>query len=103
MLTCLSFEVVDEIESAESLQFTFTTIRDATEDFSEKNMLGQDDIEHLISHAWRNWREGTAQDIIDPVLSSGSTTEMMRCITSGYYVFKKMQLTGRQWLQWLLC
>ncbi|KAJ6728728.1 CYSTEINE-RICH RECEPTOR-KINASE-LIKE PROTEIN [Salix koriyanagi] len=25
-----------------------------------------DDIEHLISHAWKNWREGTAQDIIDP-------------------------------------
>ena len=41
MLTCLSFEVVDEIKSAESLQFTFTTIRDATKDFSEKNMVGQ--------------------------------------------------------------
>uniref|UniRef100_A0A6N2NDK8 Protein kinase domain-containing protein n=1 Tax=Salix viminalis TaxID=40686 RepID=A0A6N2NDK8_SALVM len=29
-----------------------------------------DDIEHLMSHAWKNWREGTAQNIIDPVLSN---------------------------------
>ncbi|KAJ6292684.1 hypothetical protein OIU78_024794 [Salix suchowensis] len=42
-----------------------------------------DHIEHLLSHAWRNWREGTAQAIIDPVLSSGSSTEMMRCIHIG--------------------
>ncbi|KAF9672467.1 hypothetical protein SADUNF_Sadunf11G0044700 [Salix dunnii] len=42
-----------------------------------------DHMEHLLSHAWRNWREGTAQAIIDPVLSSGSTTEMMRCIHIG--------------------
>ncbi|KAJ6893273.1 receptor-like protein kinase [Populus alba x Populus x berolinensis] len=41
------------------------------------------DIEHLMSHAWRKWREGTAQDMIDPVLSSGSATEMMRCIHIG--------------------
>ena len=41
MLTYLSFEAVDEIESAESLQFAFNTIRDAIEDFSEENMLGQ--------------------------------------------------------------
>uniref|UniRef100_A0A6N2NAY6 Protein kinase domain-containing protein n=1 Tax=Salix viminalis TaxID=40686 RepID=A0A6N2NAY6_SALVM len=42
-----------------------------------------DDIEHLMSHAWKNWREGTAQNIIDPVLSNGSATEMMRCIHIG--------------------
>ena len=30
-----------------------------------------------------NWREGTAQNIIDPVLSNGSATEMMRCIHIG--------------------
>ncbi|KAF9672191.1 hypothetical protein SADUNF_Sadunf11G0015000 [Salix dunnii] len=121
-LTCLIFKALDDIESVESLQFVFNTIRDATENFSEKNRLGQggfgavykwlygsrvctartllgqarqivtgkknsfrngDDIEHLISHAWKNWREGTAQDIIDPVLSNGSITEMMRCIHIG--------------------
>uniref|UniRef100_A0A6N2NAZ6 Protein kinase domain-containing protein n=1 Tax=Salix viminalis TaxID=40686 RepID=A0A6N2NAZ6_SALVM len=42
-----------------------------------------DDIEHLMSHAWKNWREGTAQNIIDPVLSNGSATEIMRCIHIG--------------------
>ncbi|KAJ6725305.1 CYSTEINE-RICH RECEPTOR-LIKE PROTEIN KINASE 29 [Salix viminalis] len=36
-----------------------------------------------MSHAWKNWREGTAQNIIDPVLSNGSATEMMRCIHIG--------------------
>lgn len=41
MLTCSTFEAGDEIESAESLQFAFSTIRDATEDFPEKNKLGQ--------------------------------------------------------------
>ncbi|KAF9672189.1 hypothetical protein SADUNF_Sadunf11G0014800 [Salix dunnii] len=42
-----------------------------------------DDIEHLMSHAWRNWREGTAQNIIDPVLSNGSAAEMIRYIHIG--------------------
>ncbi|KAB5534153.1 hypothetical protein DKX38_017239 [Salix brachista] len=42
-----------------------------------------DHIEHLLSHAWRNWREGTAQAIIDPVLSNGSAIEMTRCIHIG--------------------
>ncbi|KAJ6333382.1 hypothetical protein OIU77_009284, partial [Salix suchowensis] len=34
-------EIVNNIEGAESLQFAFSTIQDATEDFSEKNRLGQ--------------------------------------------------------------
>ena len=32
---------VDEIGSVESLQFDFSTIRAATDDFSEANKLGQ--------------------------------------------------------------
>ncbi|KAJ6728452.1 RECEPTOR-LIKE SERINE/THREONINE-PROTEIN KINASE SD1-8 [Salix koriyanagi] len=75
-------EIANKIESAESLQFTFSTIQDATEDFSEKNRLGQGGF-GVVYKAWRNWREGTAQAIIDPVLSSGLTTEMMRCINIG--------------------
>nr|XP_034892309.1 putative receptor-like protein kinase At4g00960 [Populus alba] len=42
-----------------------------------------DDIEHLTSHTWRRWREGTALDLIDPILRNGSTAEMMRCIHIG--------------------
>lgn len=33
--------------------------------------------------AWKNWRGNTASNIIDPLLSSGSRTEMMRCINIG--------------------
>ncbi|GAB2272929.1 hypothetical protein Dimus_007744 [Dionaea muscipula] len=43
-----------------------------------------DDIEDLITYVWRNWREGTALSVVDPMLSSsGSGTEMMRCIHIG--------------------
>ncbi|KEH43957.1 cysteine-rich receptor-kinase-like protein [Medicago truncatula] len=36
--------------------------------------------EDLLSFAWRNWREGTITNIIDPSLSNGSRNEIMRCI-----------------------
>ncbi|CAJ2630362.1 unnamed protein product [Trifolium pratense] len=39
--------------------------------------------EDLLSFAWRNWREGTIIDIIDPSLNNGSQNEMMRCIHIG--------------------
>jgi hypothetical protein len=41
VLTCPSCEAVDEIISAESLQFDFATIRVATKNFSDANKLGQ--------------------------------------------------------------
>ncbi|KAK7269965.1 hypothetical protein RIF29_22790 [Crotalaria pallida] len=44
---------------------------------------GGEYVEHLISFAWRNWREGTASNIIDPTLSINSTDEVMRCIHIG--------------------
>ncbi|KAL9355652.1 hypothetical protein Peur_053622 [Populus x canadensis] len=40
-------------------------------------------VEDLLSYAWRNWREGTGLNVIDPALSTGSRTEMMRCIHIG--------------------
>lgn len=33
--------------------------------------------------AWKNWREGTPLNIIDPTLVDGSRDEMMRCIHIG--------------------
>ncbi|RDX66172.1 Cysteine-rich receptor-like protein kinase 26, partial [Mucuna pruriens] len=39
--------------------------------------------EDLISFAWKNWREGTASNLIDPTLNTGSTNEIMRCIHIG--------------------
>ncbi|KAH0718080.1 hypothetical protein KY285_014111 [Solanum tuberosum] len=39
-------------------------------------------MEDLLSYAWRNWREGTAINLIDPILtgSSGLVPDIMRCI-----------------------
>jgi len=33
--------------------------------------------------AWRNWREGTVTNIMDPTLENGSQNEMIRCIDIG--------------------
>ncbi|KAL4368018.1 hypothetical protein GQ457_05G030110 [Hibiscus cannabinus] len=40
-------------------------------------------VEDLISSAWKYWRQGTALNIIDPILRDGSRNEMMRCIHIG--------------------
>ncbi|GKV51942.1 hypothetical protein SLEP1_g58555 [Rubroshorea leprosula] len=42
-----------------------------------------ENTEDLLSYAWRNWREGTGLNLIDPILRNGSTAEMMRCIHIG--------------------
>ncbi|XP_030451971.2 cysteine-rich receptor-like protein kinase 10 [Syzygium oleosum] len=42
-----------------------------------------DDIEALIGYVWKNWREGSISNIIDPSISSGSSTEIARCIHIG--------------------
>ncbi|WJX14855.1 hypothetical protein P8452_05062 [Trifolium repens] len=41
------------------------------------------DIEYLLSYAWRCWREGKATNIIDPSLNNISANEIMRCIHIG--------------------
>ncbi|GAB4831018.1 hypothetical protein Ancab_005033 [Ancistrocladus abbreviatus] len=50
----------------------------------QKNSVfqGADHAESLITNVWRNWREGTALNVIDPLLA-GSRTEIMRCIHIG--------------------
>ncbi|KAK7343552.1 hypothetical protein VNO77_12362 [Canavalia gladiata] len=40
-------------------------------------------VEDLISFAWKSWREGTASNLIDPTLNTGSRNEIMRCIHIG--------------------
>ncbi|KAL4628734.1 hypothetical protein ACB092_05G260400 [Castanea dentata] len=42
-----------------------------------------ENVEDLLSYAWKNWREGTASHIIDPTLRHSSITEIMRCIHIG--------------------
>ncbi|GLT51918.1 hypothetical protein SLA2020_252900 [Shorea laevis] len=43
----------------------------------------EDNATNLTSVAWRNWREGTPLNIMDPNLSEDSTTEILRCIHIG--------------------
>ena len=33
--------------------------------------------------AWKNWKDGTTSNLIDPTLKDVSTTEIMRCIHIG--------------------
>ncbi|KAK4491956.1 hypothetical protein RD792_002740, partial [Penstemon davidsonii] len=44
-----------------------------------------ENIEDLISSAWKNWRDGMAANLIDPVLrgSSGVPRDILRCIHIG--------------------
>ncbi|KAK3431818.1 hypothetical protein EUGRSUZ_E03582 [Eucalyptus grandis] len=42
-----------------------------------------DDTEVLISYVWKNWKEGSLSNIINPSLTSGSSNEIARCIHIG--------------------
>ncbi|XVF24081.1 hypothetical protein REPUB_Repub13aG0096400 [Reevesia pubescens] len=42
-----------------------------------------DNVEDLLSYAWKNWREGTTLNLIDPCLKVSSKAEMTRCIHIG--------------------
>ncbi|XP_048438366.1 cysteine-rich receptor-like protein kinase 44 [Pyrus x bretschneideri] len=42
-----------------------------------------ENVEDLLSYAWKCWREGTASNLIDPTLTNGSRNEIMRCIHIG--------------------
>ncbi|KAI5330974.1 hypothetical protein L3X38_021100 [Prunus dulcis] len=43
----------------------------------------RDNEEDLLSYAWRNWRNDTVANIMDPKLTTGLGIEMMRCIHIG--------------------
>ncbi|CAL9015251.1 unnamed protein product [Prunus brigantina] len=43
---------------------------------------GENEVD-LLTYAWRNWREDTIENIIDPVLTASSRIETMRCIHIG--------------------
>uniref|UniRef100_A0A803N940 Uncharacterized protein n=1 Tax=Chenopodium quinoa TaxID=63459 RepID=A0A803N940_CHEQI len=43
----------------------------------------EDNQENLLSFAWRNWTEGNASNLVDPVIQPGSSTEILRCIHIG--------------------
>ncbi|XP_048132153.1 cysteine-rich receptor-like protein kinase 29, partial [Rhodamnia argentea] len=41
------------------------------------------DMEDLLSYVWKNWRERSISNIIDPSITSGSNTGIVRCIHIG--------------------
>ncbi|KAL7157783.1 hypothetical protein ABFS83_02G100100 [Erythranthe nasuta] len=48
--------------------------------------LPRDDEEHLLTLTWNNWREGTIENMIDPILraaGTGSLRDMIKCIHIG--------------------
>lgn len=49
------------------------------------NRLGEceSSFQVIILQVWRNWQNGTTQNIIDPTLTSCSKPEMVRCIHIG--------------------
>ncbi|KAL9317363.1 hypothetical protein ACSQ67_013880 [Phaseolus vulgaris] len=42
-----------------------------------------ENVEHLLSFAWKNWRKGRTDNIIDPTLNNAFRDEMARCIQIG--------------------
>ncbi|EYU23766.1 hypothetical protein MIMGU_mgv1a021757mg, partial [Erythranthe guttata] len=45
-----------------------------------------DNVEDLLTFTWKNWREGTTENMIDPVLraaGTGSLRDMIKCIHIG--------------------
>ncbi|KAK2644341.1 hypothetical protein Ddye_019536 [Dipteronia dyeriana] len=43
----------------------------------------EEEIECLLTHAWKKWYEGTASNLIDPTLKEGSRNEMLKCLHIG--------------------
>ncbi|WJZ96110.1 hypothetical protein VitviT2T_014830 [Vitis vinifera] len=75
-------ETNEEILSVESLQFNLGPIRNATDNFSDSNKLGQGGF-GAVYKAWRSWRDRSVSNLIDPSVSTGSRSEIMRCIHIG--------------------
>ncbi|XVE51189.1 hypothetical protein DITRI_Ditri02bG0019600 [Diplodiscus trichospermus] len=40
----------------------------------------EEEDKYILSFAWRNWREGTALNLIDPTLNDASRNDKMQCI-----------------------
>ncbi|KAG6407561.1 hypothetical protein SASPL_130553 [Salvia splendens] len=59
---------------------------------SFKNVENGENVEYMLSYAWRNWCAGRGRKLIDPALMSASTTpihDVMRCIHIGLLCVQK--------------
>ncbi|PWA79101.1 hypothetical protein CTI12_AA208380 [Artemisia annua] len=73
-----------DIGTAESLQYSFSVVKAATNDFADDSKLGQGGF-GAVYKAWKTWRNGTPVDMIDTTLKtgSGSLRDTIRCIHIG--------------------
>ncbi|KAK0599042.1 hypothetical protein LWI29_001835 [Acer saccharum] len=70
-------------DDMELLIYDLNTIANATDNFADKNKLGEGGF-GLVYKAWRLWNEGRAVELIDQLLDYSSTlTEILRCIHVG--------------------
>ncbi|KAF9673579.1 hypothetical protein SADUNF_Sadunf10G0038900 [Salix dunnii] len=72
----------DEMKRLESLEFNFSTLKIATNEFSNDNKLGQGGFGSVYK-VWRNWREGTATNLIDETLRGSPVSDVTRCLHIG--------------------
>ncbi|XP_073137262.1 cysteine-rich receptor-like protein kinase 15 [Henckelia pumila] len=72
--------------SAKSDVFSFgVLILEIVSGQQNRSLKNGEDMKDLLSVAWKQWRQGTAEDIIDPVLRvvSSNLSDMFRCIHIG--------------------
>ncbi|KAI4331991.1 hypothetical protein L6164_016934 [Bauhinia variegata] len=43
----------------------------------------QEKFGHLLTFVWKNWKEGTALNVVDPTICEGPRNEIMKCIHVG--------------------
>uniref|UniRef100_A0A9I9CER3 Uncharacterized protein n=1 Tax=Cucumis melo TaxID=3656 RepID=A0A9I9CER3_CUCME len=115
------------MSTAESLQFDFKTINDATNNFSEENRLGEGGfgavykgrlengqetaVKRLsrgslqdFGRAWKLWADGTSLALMDSSLrDSYSKRQALRCIHIAYYVFSMTHFVDLPWHPLFLC
>ncbi|KAJ9154143.1 hypothetical protein P3X46_027510 [Hevea brasiliensis] len=46
-------------------------------------LSNSNEVEHLLSHAWKNWREGKISNLFDNTQKNGPTGDIIRCIHIG--------------------
>ncbi|KAI9078178.1 hypothetical protein K1719_039877 [Acacia pycnantha] len=47
------------------------------------NVYDEENAPDMLSFAWKNWREGTTFNLVDPIVNNGSRNEIIRCIHIG--------------------